>query len=365
MERSRRKEIKHHLSEEEIDKLHRDAEDEHRLRRLGFLKNLYQGDSIPEAADREGRSAATGDRWAEAWNEGGLEALMPSFGGGRPPKLDEDKQEELLELLREGQPWKSQEIQHLLQEEFGVSYSPNYLGTFLRELGLSYAKPRPKRPNRPENPEEILDERVEDALDEETDEPHNKREGDDEDGWVVDDGVCADGGTVLGFSDASKPQPYDNSRRVWYVNDPHIERELVKTHDSAVGFYALNGESVVEFTEDEKKERICGVLEKIREQNPGKRILLVLNKHGAHQCEYTRKRAHQLGIDLIFIPSGSPHLNPIEQVWDHLKWTMAPIVVEDEDGFKDLVQETFEKITQRVSFAKEWCEKFLDLQKLS
>jgi transposase len=47
-----------------------------------------------------------------------------------------------------------------------VEYSPNYLGTFLRRLGLSYAKPRPKRPTRPENPEEILDERVAGALDE-------------------------------------------------------------------------------------------------------------------------------------------------------------------------------------------------------
>ena len=212
-----------------------------------------------------------------------------------------------------------QEIQHLLQEEFGVSYSPNYLGTFLRELGLSYAKPRPKRPNRPENPEEILDERVEDALDEETDEPHNKREGDDEDGWVVDDDIRTDGGTVVGFFDASQPQPYDNSRRVWYVDDPHIERPLVKTENSAVGFYALNGESLVSWTENEEKERICGVLEKVREQNPRARILLVLDKHGSHICEYTRKRAHQLGIDLIFLPSGSPHLNPIEQVRKQLK----------------------------------------------
>ena len=252
MERSRRKEIKHHLSEEEIDELLRDAEDEHRLRRLGFLKNLYQGDSIPEAADREGRSATTGGRWVDAWNEDGVEGLMPSFGGGRPPKLDEDEQEELVEMLRDGQPWNSQEIQHLLQEEFGVSYSPNYLGTFLRELGLSYAKPRPKRPHRPENPDETLDERVEDALNED-DLPHNRREGDDEEGWVVDEDVCTDGGTVLGFFDASKP--YDNSRRVWYVDDPHIERELVKTHDSAIGFYALNGESVVTFTKDEKDRR--------------------------------------------------------------------------------------------------------------
>ena len=44
---------------------------------------------------------------------------------------------------------------------------------------------------------------------------------------------------------------------------------------------------------------------------------------------------------------------------------MAPIVVEDEDEFKDLVQETFKKITHRISFEKKWCEKFLDFQKLS
>lgn len=281
MERSRRKEIKRHLSEDEIDELLREAEDDHRLRRLGFLKNLYRGDSIPEAADREGRSAATGDRWAEAWNEGGLEELMPSFGGGRPPKLDEQQQQKLVELLRDGQPWKLQEIRQLLQEEFGVEYSPNYLGAFLRNLGHLYAKPRPKQPPQSENPDEILEERVDDALDDD-DPPHNKREGEDDDGWVVDDDVCTDGGTVGGFFGASKPQSPGISRRVWYVDDPHIEGPLVKSDDSAVGFYALTGESPLTFKETEEKQRICEVLEGIREQNPGKRFLLVLDKHGSH-----------------------------------------------------------------------------------
>lgn len=210
----------------------------------------------------------------------------------------------------------------------------------------------------------MLEERVVDALDEDA-QPHNKRKGEDGEGWVVDDDVCTDGGTVVGFFDASHPQPYDNSRRVWYVDDPHVEWPLVKTNDSAVGFYALNGESLVTFTEDETKERICEVLEAIREQNPGKRILLVLDKHGSHVCKHTRKRAHQLGIDLIFLPSGSPHLNPIETVWNQLKWTMCPIIVESEDEFKDLVQDVFERITRRVSYAKSWSEKFLDFQKLS
>jgi transposase len=178
MERSRRKEIKCHLSEDEIDELLCDARDDHRLRRLGFLKNLYRGDSIPEAADREGRSAATGDRWAEAWNEGGLEELMPDFGGGRPPKLDEQQQEELIEMLRDDQPRKSQEIHHLLREEFGVEYSPNYLGTFLRDLGLSRVDSRSQRSPRWESM--------------------------DEGGWIVDDDARTDGGVC----EMSKPHPY-------------------------------------------------------------------------------------------------------------------------------------------------------------
>jgi transposase len=291
MSTSRRKEITHHLPESTIDEKLTEADDDYIVRRFSFVKNLYLGDTLKAAAERVGRSESTGSRWAEQWNEGGLAELAPSFGGGRPPKLNDEQQQALLEHLRDEQPWKSQEIQHLLDEEFDVEYHPAYLGTFLRELGLSYAKPRPKRPYQPENPEEILDERVDDALAESGDDPHNKREGDEEDGWVVDEDVCTDGGTIMGFFDASQPQPYDNSRRVWYVDDPHIERPLVNTEDSAVGFYALNGESLVRWTEDETKERICGVLEQVREQNPGQRILLVLDKHGSHICEYTRKRA--------------------------------------------------------------------------
>ncbi len=172
MTNGRRKEITHHLPEERIDELLREAEDVHRLRRLGFVKNLYRGDTIPEAADREGRSVATGDRWAESWNDGGVEGLMPNFGGGRPPKLDEDERDELIDRLRDGQPWTSREIQRLLDEEFDVEYHPDYLGTVLRDLGLSYANPRRTRSSRP-------------------------KDTDGEGGWTVDEDASTDGGTTI------------------------------------------------------------------------------------------------------------------------------------------------------------------------
>jgi hypothetical protein len=106
-------------------------------------------------------------------------------------------QERLLELLKEGQPWKAQGTHQLLDEEFNIEYHPDYLGQFLRNLGLSYAKPRPKRLFRPENADKILEERVADAFDEETETVHNKRP--DDEGRVLDDDICTDRGTVVGF----------------------------------------------------------------------------------------------------------------------------------------------------------------------
>lgn len=197
MGNSRRKEIKRHIAEDDLDELIAATGDEHELRRLIFIKNCYYGDTLEEAADRVGRSNATGSRWAKRWNEAGLEGLMPDFGGGRPPKLDENEQEELIQKLKERDSWTSQEIRQLLQDEFNISYHPAYLSEFLRSLGLHYAKPRPERPNRPENAAQRLDERVETSL--ERDRPQNKREDDDAGGWKIDDNIVTDGGTVVGF----------------------------------------------------------------------------------------------------------------------------------------------------------------------
>ena len=137
---NRRKRIEYHLTEKKLDEELRNASDVHALRRIGFVKNLYRGDTIAEAAEREGRSGSTGDRWADAWNDGGLDALMPNFGGGRPPKLDESERVELVDRLREDQPWETKDVRRVLDDEFDVEFHPDYLGEFLRELGLSYSK---------------------------------------------------------------------------------------------------------------------------------------------------------------------------------------------------------------------------------
>ena len=52
MSRKRRKEIKRHLTEGELYEKLAEADNDEIVRRLTFLKNLYQGDLIKEAANR-------------------------------------------------------------------------------------------------------------------------------------------------------------------------------------------------------------------------------------------------------------------------------------------------------------------------
>lgn len=184
MGNGRQKDIERHLSEEELDTKLRETDDPEMGRRLGFIKNLYKGDTLGEAADREGKSQPTGARWAKRWNEGGLDELAPNHGGGRPSKLSDEERQQLRKLLEEDQPWTTQEVAHLIENEFDVTYHPNYIYELLRSFDMHYAKPQPKRPERPENADEILEERLDDALDSEDE----------------DDEPVTDGGYVVGFS---------------------------------------------------------------------------------------------------------------------------------------------------------------------
>uniref|UniRef100_UPI0018E4F288 winged helix-turn-helix domain-containing protein n=1 Tax=Saliphagus sp. LR7 TaxID=2282654 RepID=UPI0018E4F288 len=64
----------------------------------------------------------------------------------------------------DGQPWTPREIHTLIEDRYGVSYHPTHLARKLRASGMHYAKPRPMDPRSPENADEILAERLGEAL---------------------------------------------------------------------------------------------------------------------------------------------------------------------------------------------------------
>lgn len=134
------------LSEEELDHRLKTADSEAIVRRLGFIKNMYQGDTVQEAIAREGRSKSTGYRWLQDWNEDGLEALFPDQGGGRPPKLTAAKEDEFLEQIEQRQPVSTAAVKSILHTEFEVEYAA--LPQKLEAMGLVYEPPARERVDR-------------------------------------------------------------------------------------------------------------------------------------------------------------------------------------------------------------------------
>ena len=219
---------------------------------------------------------------------------------------------------------------------------------------MNYAVPRPRAPDRPEDAEEILDERLQEALAELT---ANRNE---------DDDLVTDGGIVVGFLDEAWPQPTDNRRRLWAFGTPIIEKETPTENfeDAVLGYYALNGNSVVRCKPDVSKESIAEFFLRIREQNPSGRILLVCDNFSSHFANLVDQVVESLDITRVALLAYSPDLNPIEPIWNDVHREMSPKDAENIELFRTHIRSAYRKYAERMSYASNWIDEFLNAERL-
>ncbi|KXB04640.1 hypothetical protein AKJ49_01870, partial [candidate division MSBL1 archaeon SCGC-AAA382A03] len=291
--------------------------------------------------DRVVRAKTTGYNWLRRWNEDGLEGLKPDFGGGRLPKLSREERKELEKILRERDDWTLKEVRKRIKKEFDVEYSKSHLAKILKSMGMTYGKPYQKDYRRPENAEKKLKKRLNRVL-----EDLNK---------VLED----ENGFILGFLDESRPKTTSNTQRFWSFEKPEKERNTTNFQANTFGFYSPNGKSVVTFKENSKKEKVCEFFEKIREENPKEKIVMILDNFSSHRAKDAREKAEKLGIELMFLPPYSPDLNPIEQIWRGVKRKISKAFFETKEEFLGLIKSAFEKLSNKMSYAEGWIDKFL------
>lgn len=132
------------------------------VRRLCFVRNLYRGDSISEAADRVGVSQPTGSRWVDAWNADGVAGLEPAFGGGRPSKLSDEEREQIQLLLEQHQSLTAADVRQLIESAFGVTYSKRHVARLFGDVEPAHTTTdRNSSPDR-DDLEAILDDILQD-----------------------------------------------------------------------------------------------------------------------------------------------------------------------------------------------------------
>ena len=161
------KRVERHLDEAQlaaaIDEAQKDG-NPHLVRRLCYIRNLYAGDSISEAAARVGVTQPTGSRWVDAWNTDGVAGLEPDFGGGRPPKLSEKDREAFRVTLERHQPLTPAQIQQLLAAGFDVSYSRRHISRLIRKLDIQHTVEKENWSSHPDSSDGFSDKNLQAAL---------------------------------------------------------------------------------------------------------------------------------------------------------------------------------------------------------
>jgi putative transposase len=164
---------------------------------------------------------------------------------------------------------------------------------------------------------------------------------------------------VLGFLDESSPQTIANTVRMWSFRKPIMCKNTTKLKANSFGFYALNGNSAIDFKENSKTGAVCEFLGEIRSKNPDKKIVIILDNFRSHRAVATMEFARNVAIELIYLPPYSPHLNPIEYIWKSIKRVISQTFIRDVEHLRSIIHEKFKEYSSRTGFAKKWIENFL------
>jgi transposase len=159
---------------------------------------------------------------------------------------------------------------------------------------------------------------------------------------------------VLGFLDETSPQSGVNTMRLWSLEKPRVVKNTNNLRANTIGFYALNGVSLVQCRKDNRADNFCMFLNDVRRLNQCEHLVIILDNARTHRSIKVTWHAYLLGISFIYLPFYSPDLNPIEQVWKSIKRELTPRLFKNKKQMVDRITEAYYRLIQTHNYTKEW-----------
>lgn len=95
-----------------------------------------------------------------------------------------------------------------------------------------------------------------------------------------------------------------------------------------------------------------------KELKSEKPIKLILDNFKPHSSKFISRICKILNIDLIFLPTRSPHLNPIEQVWRLIKAEIRMLYIQNQAHLEQVIMKVFPEKVNEISTDK-WVESYI------
>jgi transposase len=281
--------------------------------RLRALWGIEQGYNETEVAEILGVARETVSRWWVAYTSEGVEAL-PQERTGRPVgsgrTLSDEQGKHLQDLIDHHSPeqlgvaaplWNRKAVRDLIGKEFGIDMPVRTVGEYLKRWG--YTLKRPRRHSSDQDPVEVrtwLEETyplIEAQAKQEDAEIH----------WCDETGAAADEHPGYGYARRGQAATAE-------VPDSHIRANLIST---------ITNQGTVRFmtyTQTMTAALFITFLGRLL-RSVSKKVLLIVDRLPAHVKaevdEWVEARPQQ--IEVFYLPSHAPELNPDEYLNDDLK----------------------------------------------
>jgi transposase len=128
--------------------------------RAQVLRLSNRGSNMQAIASYTGRGAASIARDFDRWAERGVEGLADGTAPGNPPRISGTMREFMEEKLRQERTWNATQLAEALEEEFGLSLTPEAVRQHLHSMNYSWKRTR-YVPNKPPDPDEEREAREE------------------------------------------------------------------------------------------------------------------------------------------------------------------------------------------------------------
>lgn len=318
-----------------------------RLTLLNLISKLDRHFALADICDFLKVPLSTAYVWIRSWKKFGYQGIAnpcrtTERPPGRPPTLNDADMGQLKVLLSGKDHWTTEEVRELIANTWGVTLSASQVQRILkRKLGMHLSKPYPHDYRRPNDAEEQLASVLAETYN-----------------TLIRKGLSMDK-IALGFLDGASPQTTSNTVRLWHFGHPGIVKNTTRYKANAIGFYAIQGQSVSDFLPDSTQESVQAFLAKVRAANrDSQAVIVILDRFASHRAYAVKDAAEAQNIVLVYLPPYSPDLNPIEFIWKTVKRLISSRFIHSLEDMRQTIADAWADSVKRCTFARNWIEVF-------
>lgn len=267
-----------------------------------------RGRSAPEIAEIYEVANVTVYKWIDRFNGEGPSGLYDREREGRPPKLDEEAEQEIERVLEhapteEGYEitrWTTPHLARHLEEELGVEVHPDTVRRALNRLEYSWKRPRRSLPKDPLYAERMAE--------------------------LMQAIATAGEETTILFEDETDLKRFPLLRRAWMPVGEQRSVQVPEQNDKFSLYGAIDissGEVHVEPYPKGRSDHTKAFLDEVLGCVEGQ-VLLVWDRASWHVSKAVEEVVDSYErLEVVLLPKRAPEANPMEDLWRVLKNAVA------------------------------------------